>query len=88
MNADPVQLGLAIVPFLPYAFDEPVEHAVKWTFTQAFRTIAGPEFEPRGANEDATAEKNMEDVEDARRRRREARERRRAERQQLIEKEQ
>ncbi|OBA21551.1 hypothetical protein METBIDRAFT_17441, partial [Metschnikowia bicuspidata var. bicuspidata NRRL YB-4993] len=28
----PVAIGLGIVPLLPYAFDEPVEHAVDWVF--------------------------------------------------------
>lgn len=28
----PVGLGLAVVPALPYLFDEPVEHAVDWVF--------------------------------------------------------
>lgn len=36
-----LQLGLAAVPFLPYMFDQPVEHAVEWTFHKAFETIGG-----------------------------------------------
>ncbi|WLF79033.1 hypothetical protein PVL30_002784 [Lodderomyces elongisporus] len=28
----PVAIGLGIVPLLPYAFDEPVEHVVDWAF--------------------------------------------------------
>lgn len=28
----PVGLGLAVVPALPYLFDEPVEHALDWIF--------------------------------------------------------
>ncbi|PKY05623.1 hypothetical protein P168DRAFT_303380 [Aspergillus campestris IBT 28561] len=37
----PIGLGLAIVPFLPYIFDEPVEHAVQWSFREAIRAYAG-----------------------------------------------
>ncbi|EXJ68989.1 uncharacterized protein A1O5_07924 [Cladophialophora psammophila CBS 110553] len=37
----PIGLGLAVVPALPYIFDEPVEEAVEWTFYQAFRAIGG-----------------------------------------------
>ncbi|KAI9710303.1 MAG: hypothetical protein M1820_002797 [Bogoriella megaspora] len=39
----PIGLGLAAVPFLPFVFDKPVEHAVEWTFHTAFRAIGGPE---------------------------------------------
>ncbi|KAF2836113.1 hypothetical protein M501DRAFT_918352, partial [Patellaria atrata CBS 101060] len=39
----PIGLGLAAIPFLPYAFDEPVERAVEWTFHKAFETFGGPE---------------------------------------------
>ena len=35
------QLGLAVVPALPYMFDEPVEEAVEWTFYSAFKAIGG-----------------------------------------------
>ncbi|KAK9471674.1 mitochondrial 18 KDa protein-domain-containing protein [Dipodascopsis tothii] len=31
----PVAAGLAVVPALPYLFDEPVEEAVSWLFTRA-----------------------------------------------------
>ncbi|KAL6710889.1 hypothetical protein ACN47E_006764 [Coniothyrium glycines] len=37
----PIGLGLAAVPFLPYMFDEPVEHATEWIFYNAFRVIGG-----------------------------------------------
>ncbi|KAF2125220.1 hypothetical protein P153DRAFT_349626 [Dothidotthia symphoricarpi CBS 119687] len=37
----PIGLGLAAVPFLPYLFDEPVEHATEWIFYNAFRTFGG-----------------------------------------------
>ncbi|CAN3364877.1 hypothetical protein DICA3_E19944 [Diutina catenulata] len=30
----PVALGLAVVPALPYIFDEPVEHVVDWAFDE------------------------------------------------------
>ncbi|KAF2403343.1 hypothetical protein EJ06DRAFT_526931 [Trichodelitschia bisporula] len=38
----PIGLGLAIVPFLPYIFDEPVEHAVEWVFHTGFKAVGGP----------------------------------------------
>ncbi|RHZ60561.1 uncharacterized protein CDV56_100024, partial [Aspergillus thermomutatus] len=34
-------LGLAVVPFLPYIFDEPVGEAVEWSFRTALRAYAG-----------------------------------------------
>jgi fission process protein 1 len=37
----PIGLGLAAVPFLPYVFDEPVEHATEWIFFNAFKAIGG-----------------------------------------------
>jgi fission process protein 1 len=35
------QLGLAAVPFLPFVFDEPVEHVTEWLFYNAFKTFGG-----------------------------------------------
>jgi fission process protein 1 len=35
----PIGLGLAVVPFLPYIFDEPVEHAVDWAFRRSFEAL-------------------------------------------------
>lgn len=37
----PIGLGLAAVPFLPYMFDEPVEHATEWVFYNAFKMVGG-----------------------------------------------
>lgn len=37
----PIGLGLAVVPFLPRMFDEPVEHATEWIFHNAFKAIGG-----------------------------------------------
>jgi fission process protein 1 len=37
------QLGLAVVPLLPTLFDEPVEHAVEWSFKRLCRAIGGEE---------------------------------------------
>ena len=37
----PVGLGLAVVPFLPAMFDEPVENAVEWAFHKGFETFGG-----------------------------------------------
>ncbi|PVI04474.1 hypothetical protein DM02DRAFT_669080 [Periconia macrospinosa] len=39
----PIGLGIAAVPFLPYIFDEPVEHATEWVFYNAFKFFGGPE---------------------------------------------
>jgi fission process protein 1 len=39
----PIGLGLAIVPFLPFIFDEPVEKATEWIFHKGFETIGGPD---------------------------------------------
>ncbi|MCJ1264171.1 hypothetical protein MMC22_004042 [Lobaria immixta] len=39
----PIGLGLAAVPFLPFIFDKPVEHAVEWSFHKAFETVGGTE---------------------------------------------
>lgn len=36
----PIGLGLVAVPFLPFVFDAPVEHAVEWTFDRGFE-LAG-----------------------------------------------
>ncbi|RCI17264.1 hypothetical protein L249_2859 [Ophiocordyceps polyrhachis-furcata BCC 54312] len=40
----PIGLGLAVVPFLPQLFDEPVEKAVEWTFHKAFETLGGKQY--------------------------------------------
>jgi len=37
----PIGLGLAVVPFLPSMFDEPVENAVEWAFHKGFETFGG-----------------------------------------------
>ncbi|KAL9621302.1 MAG: hypothetical protein Q9160_004193 [Pyrenula sp. 1 TL-2023] len=37
----PIGLGLAVVPALPYIFDEPVEKAVHASFHAAFRAVGG-----------------------------------------------
>jgi len=37
----PIGLGLSVVPFLPYVFDEPIEEAVEWSFRTALRALAG-----------------------------------------------
>ncbi|KAF6821183.1 hypothetical protein CPLU01_12541 [Colletotrichum plurivorum] len=39
----PIGLGLAVVPFLPRLFDEPVENAVEWVFHKGFETYGGKE---------------------------------------------
>ena len=40
---DSKQLGLAVVPALPYLFDKPVEHAVDKVFYEGFKLVGGPE---------------------------------------------
>ncbi|KAI1853129.1 hypothetical protein JX266_001835 [Neoarthrinium moseri] len=37
----PIGLGLAVVPTLPYLFDEPVENAVEWAFHKGFALYGG-----------------------------------------------
>lgn len=37
----PIGLGLAVVPFLPTLFDQPVENAVEWIFHMGFSTMGG-----------------------------------------------
>jgi len=37
----PIGLGLAVVPFLPTLFDEPVENAVEWLFHKGFEAYGG-----------------------------------------------
>lgn len=37
----PIGLGLAIVPALPYMFDEPVEHGVEWIFEKGAEAFGG-----------------------------------------------
>lgn len=40
----PIGLGLAVVPFLPTFFDEPVENAVEWAFHKGFETFGGKKY--------------------------------------------
>ncbi|KAI1131345.1 mitochondrial 18 KDa protein-domain-containing protein [Nemania abortiva] len=40
----PIGLGLAVVPFLPKLFDQPVENAVEWMFHKGFASYGGPAF--------------------------------------------
>lgn len=37
----PIGLGLAVVPFLPTLFDQPVENAVEWMFHKGFASYGG-----------------------------------------------
>ncbi|CAG8948591.1 unnamed protein product [Penicillium salamii] len=37
----PIGLGLAVVPFLPYIFDHPVDEAVEWAFRTGLRAYGG-----------------------------------------------
>jgi len=40
----PIGLGLAVVPFLPTLFDQPVENAVEWLFHKGFETVGGKAY--------------------------------------------
>ncbi|KAF3767641.1 hypothetical protein M406DRAFT_97960 [Cryphonectria parasitica EP155] len=40
----PIGLGLAVVPFLPTLFDEPVESATEWIFHKGFQTFGGETY--------------------------------------------
>lgn len=40
----PIGLGLAVVPFLPTLFDEPVESATEWIFHKGFETFGGKDY--------------------------------------------
>lgn len=40
----PIGLGLAVVPFLPKLFDQPVENAVEWLFHKGFASYGGHAF--------------------------------------------
>ena len=44
----PIGLGLAVVPALPFIFDEPVEKGTKWIFHTAVESLGGPEAVGRG----------------------------------------
>lgn len=47
----PIGLGLATVPFLPFIFDKPVEHAVEWTFHKGFEMAGGHKAIEKGRKE-------------------------------------
>ncbi|TEA10558.1 Mitochondrial fission process protein 1 [Colletotrichum sidae] len=59
----PIGLGLAVVPFLPSLFDEPVENAVEYVFHKAFESYGGKEFvgdAPPTGREDLLAKRPKE----------------------------
>ena len=43
----PIGLGLAVVPFLPTLFDEPVENAVEWVFHKGFPSMSWKQHRSR-----------------------------------------
>ncbi|CAI6337123.1 unnamed protein product [Periconia digitata] len=54
----PIGLGMACVPFLPFVFDEPIEHATEWLFHNGFKFVGGPQaVGVAGQKELSTAEK-------------------------------
>ncbi|KAE8373763.1 mitochondrial 18 KDa protein-domain-containing protein [Aspergillus bertholletiae] len=76
----PIGLGLSVVPFLPYIFDEPVDEAVEWSFRSAIRAYAGEDaVRPLPADTDANASTaalaapSWEEYKEERRRAKEAR---------------
>lgn len=59
----PIGLGLAVVPFLPAMFDEPVENAVEWVFHKGFAAVGGDKAvgdAPMFGREKALSEKPKE----------------------------
>jgi fission process protein 1 len=59
----PIGLGLAVVPFLPTLFDEPVENAVEWIFHRGFEAYGGKKFvgdAPKTGREDMLSKKPKE----------------------------
>ncbi|KAJ0306722.1 hypothetical protein COL5a_006078 [Colletotrichum fioriniae] len=59
----PIGLGLAVVPFLPSLFDEPVENAVEWIFHKGFESYGGKDFvgnAPATGREDLLAKRPKE----------------------------
>ncbi|CEI68917.1 hypothetical protein FVEN_g11949 [Fusarium venenatum] len=62
----PIGLGLAVVPFLPAMFDEPVENAVEWAFHKGFETFGGKSAvgnAPMTGREDLLAKKPAKEKE-------------------------
>ncbi|KAF7547959.1 hypothetical protein G7Z17_g7367 [Cylindrodendrum hubeiense] len=62
----PIGLGLAVVPFLPAMFDEPVENAVEWVFHKGFQTFGGKEYvgnAPTTGREDLLSKKPVKEKE-------------------------
>lgn len=62
----PIGLGLAIVPFLPSMFDEPVENAVEWAFHKGFETFGGKAYvgdAPSTGREDLLTKKPVKEKE-------------------------
>ncbi|KAH8690860.1 mitochondrial 18 KDa protein-domain-containing protein [Talaromyces proteolyticus] len=56
----PIGLGLSVVPLLPYLFDQPVEHAVEWSFQTLCRAVGGPEaVQPPPPSSELPAKKTM-----------------------------
>ena len=59
----PIGLGLAVVPFLPTLFDEPVETAVEWVFHKGFEAFGGKDYvgdAPTVGREQALSQKPKE----------------------------
>ncbi|OGM40947.1 hypothetical protein ABOM_010497 [Aspergillus bombycis] len=76
----PIGLGLSVVPFLPYIFDEPVDEAVEWSFRTAIRAYAGedavrllPPAQIAGTDADASTTYSWEEYKEGRRQAREER---------------
>jgi fission process protein 1 len=68
-RSDPItnkqQLGLSVVPFLPYIFDHPVDEAVDWLFRTGIRAYAGEDAVqplPRHSEARGTVEGHDEDA--------------------------
>ncbi|GKU03997.1 mitochondrial fission process protein 1 [Fusarium langsethiae] len=62
----PIGLGLAVVPFLPAMFDEPVENDVEWAFHKGFEAFGGKDAvgnSPMTGREDLLAKKPAKEKE-------------------------
>ncbi|PGH06809.1 hypothetical protein AJ79_06452 [Helicocarpus griseus UAMH5409] len=62
----PIGLGLAVVPFLPYVFDKPVEHGVQWAFRNAFLMVEGERAVPQPVEDSQTSSAILQNLADYR----------------------
>ncbi|PGH15062.1 hypothetical protein AJ80_05687 [Polytolypa hystricis UAMH7299] len=70
----PIGLALSVVPFLPYIFDAPVEHAVHWSFERFFLAVGGPDAIAHRETDATKTSKTFDILEEAQHRRKERQE--------------